>query len=73
MADKLFPPDPQNPENPLPQDPAAPPSAPPDGPSIVQGRGAAFLYPVNIEDEMRRIFSRLLHVGHHRPGPARHP
>src|ERR1039458_5756245 len=56
MADELFPPDPQNPENPTPQDPAAPP---PDGPpsdSTVQGRGAAFLYPVNIEDEMRRSY-----------------
>jgi DNA gyrase subunit A len=61
MADELFPPDPQNPENTLPQDPAAttPPSGgglPPDGPSTVQGRGAAFLYPVNIEDEMRRSY-----------------
>ena len=61
MADELFPPDPQNPENPAPQDPAAttPPSGdgpPPDGPSVVQGRGAAFLYPVNIEDEMRRSY-----------------
>ena len=56
MADELFPPDPQNPENPTPQDPAAPP---PDGPpsdNTVQGRGAAFLYPVNIEDEMRRSY-----------------
>ena len=61
MADELFPPAPQNPENTLPQDPAAttPPSGgglPPDGPSTVQGRGAAFLYPVNIEDEMRRSY-----------------
>ena len=57
MADELFPPDPQNPENPLPHDPAAPPDGPPpDGPNIVQGRGAAFLYPVNIEDEMRRSY-----------------
>jgi DNA gyrase subunit A len=57
MADELFPPDPQNPENPLPHDPAAPPAGPPpDGPNVVQGRGAAFLYPVNIEDEMRRSY-----------------
>jgi DNA gyrase subunit A len=57
MADELFPSDPQNPENSLPQDPAAPPAdPPPDGPSTVQGRGAAFLYPVNIEDEMRRSY-----------------
>ena len=61
MADDLFPEDPKNPENPAPQDPAAttPPSGdgpPPDGPSVVQGRGAAFLYPVNIEDEMRRSY-----------------
>ncbi|MGD0888157.1 MAG: DNA gyrase subunit A [Acidobacteriaceae bacterium] len=61
MADDLFPPNPENPENPAPQDPAAttPPSGdapPPDGPSVVQGRGAAFLYPVNIEDEMRRSY-----------------
>jgi DNA gyrase subunit A len=55
MADELFPPDPQNPENSLPHDPSAPPP-PPDGPSTVQGRGAAFLYPVNIEDEMRRSY-----------------
>ena len=57
MADELFPPDPQNPENSLPQDPSVPPSGPPpDGPNIVQGRGAAFLSPVNIEDEMRRSY-----------------
>jgi DNA gyrase subunit A len=57
MADELFPPDPQNHENSLPQDPAAPPDGPPpDGPNIVQGRGAAFLSPVNIEDEMRRSY-----------------
>src|SRR5208283_2174661 len=57
MADNLFPDDPKNPENSLPHDPAAPPDGPPpDGPNIVQGRGAAFLYPVNIEDEMRRSY-----------------
>jgi len=58
MADNLFPDDPQNPENSLPHDPSAPPP-PPDGPpgeTTVQGRGAAFLYPVNIEDEMRRSY-----------------
>ena len=56
--------DEQNPELPLgppsPQDAGsnAPPPAggPPDGPSTVQGRGAAFLLPVNIEDEMRRSY-----------------
>jgi DNA gyrase subunit A len=57
--------DDQNPELPLtppdPQDAAsnAPPPAgsPPDTPgSTVQGRGAAFLYPINIEDEMRRSY-----------------
>jgi DNA gyrase subunit A len=58
MADNLFPDDPKNPENSLPHDPSAPPP-PPDGPpgdTTVQGRGAAFLYPVNIEDEMRRSY-----------------
>ncbi|HMH14757.1 MAG TPA: DNA gyrase subunit A [Edaphobacter sp.] len=56
--------DDQNPELPLdppsPQDAGsnAPPPAgsPPDGGSTVQGRGAAFLFPVNIEDEMRRSY-----------------
>ncbi len=56
--------DEQNPELPLgppsPQDAGSnsPPPAggPPDGPSTVQGRGAAFLLPVNIEDEMRRSY-----------------
>jgi DNA gyrase subunit A len=56
--------DDQNPE--LPLDPPSPQNAgsnspppagsPPDGPSTVQGRGAAFLFPVNIEDEMRRSY-----------------
>jgi DNA gyrase subunit A len=57
MADDLFPEDPQNPS---PQDANSnnPPPAggPPDGPSSVQGRGAAFMIPVNIEDEMRRSY-----------------
>src|ERR1035437_695493 len=54
MADDLFPEDPKNPENP--SSPDAPPPPPPDNPSNVHGRGAAFLYPVNIEDEMRRSY-----------------
>jgi len=70
MADELFPDDPQNPANPLipsPQDANSndppPAGAPPDGGgagggggSNVQGRGAAFMFPVNIEDEMRRSY-----------------
>jgi DNA gyrase subunit A len=70
MADELFPDDPQNPANPLipnPQDANSndppPVGAPPDGGgagggggSNVQGRGAAFMFPVNIEDEMRRSY-----------------
>ena len=60
MADDLFPDDPKNPENPAPQDANSntppPAGAPPDGPSTVQGRGAAFMLPVNIEDEMRRSY-----------------
>ncbi len=62
MADELFPDDPKNPEIPSPQDANSnnppPAGAPPDGPpgSTVQGRGAAFLFPVNIEDEMRRSY-----------------
>ncbi|HEX4650424.1 MAG TPA: DNA gyrase subunit A, partial [Granulicella sp.] len=57
--------DDQNPELPLtppdPQDAASnnppPAGSPPDTPgSTVQGRGAAFLYPINIEDEMRRSY-----------------
>jgi DNA gyrase subunit A len=59
MADDLFPKDPQDPS---PQDANSnnppPAGSPPDGPppSTVQGRGAAFLLPVNIEDEMRRSY-----------------
>ncbi|WP_213807543.1 DNA gyrase subunit A [Granulicella sp. dw_53] len=62
MADDLFPEDPKNPEVPSPQDAAsnAPPPAgsPPDGPpgSTVQGRGAAFMLSINIEEEMRRSY-----------------
>jgi DNA gyrase subunit A len=60
MADDLFPEDPKNPEIPSPQDASsnAPPPAgsPPDGGNNVQGRGAAFLYPINIEEEMRRSY-----------------
>jgi DNA gyrase subunit A len=61
MADDLFP---EDPNTPSPQDansnnppPAGtPPDGPPNGGSNVQGRGAAFLFPVNIEDEMRRSY-----------------
>jgi DNA gyrase subunit A len=59
MADDLFP---NDPETPSPQDANSnnppPAGSPPDGPppSTVQGRGAAFLLPVNIEDEMRRSY-----------------
>src|SRR6202521_3209126 len=62
MADELFPDDPKNPEIPSPQDANSnnppPAGSPPDGPpgSTVQGRGAAFMLPVNIEDEMRRSY-----------------
>ena len=62
MADDLFPEDPKNPEIPNPQDANSntppPAGAPPDGPpeSTVHGRGAAFMIPVNIEDEMRRSY-----------------
>src|SRR5450755_2428142 len=60
MADDLFP---EDPKNPSPQDansnnppPAgSPPDVPPGG-NNVQGRGAAFMIPVNIEDEMRRSY-----------------
>ena len=52
MADDLFPTDPNDPIDPT--NPSTPP--PPDGPAVVQGRGAKFLYPVNIEDEMRRSY-----------------
>ena len=57
MADELF-----DPQKPSPQDANSnnPPPAgtPPDGPpsSTVLGPGAAFLVPVNIEDEMRRSY-----------------
>src|ERR1035437_302867 len=57
MADELFP---EDPKNPSPQDANSnnppPAGSPPDGPpagSNVHGRGAAFMLPVNIEDEMR--------------------
>src|SRR5271155_5460375 len=57
MADDLFP---EDPKTPSPQDAAsnAPPPAgtPPDGGNNILGRGAAFLYPINIEDEMRRSY-----------------
>jgi DNA gyrase subunit A len=60
MADDLFPEDPKNPSDPSPQDANSntppPAGAPPDNPSNVHGRGAAFLLPVNIEDEMRRSY-----------------
>ncbi|MGA1983513.1 MAG: DNA gyrase subunit A [Acidobacteriaceae bacterium] len=62
MADNLFPDDPKNPSDPNPQDANSntppPAGSPPDGPpnSTVQGRGAAFMLPVNIEDEMRRSY-----------------
>ena len=49
--------DDQNPQLPLGSDPEnsnTPPTPP--GDSTVQGRGAAFLLPVNIEDEMRRSY-----------------
>ncbi|HWB33393.1 MAG TPA: DNA gyrase subunit A [Acidobacteriaceae bacterium] len=59
MADELFPDDPNKPS---PQDANSnnppPAGSPPDGPpgSSVPGPGAAFLLPVNIEDEMRRSY-----------------
>src|SRR5579863_7200011 len=59
MADDLFP---EDPKNPSPQDANSnnppPAGSPPDGPpgNNVQGRGAAFMLPVNIEDEMRRSY-----------------
>ena len=62
MADDLFPQDPKNPEIPSPQDANSnnppPAGSPPDGPpgDNVRGRGAAFLYPINIEEEMRRSY-----------------
>ena len=57
MADDLFPQDPKNPSAPSPQDANSnnpPPATPPDGPSTVQGRGAAFMLSINIEEEMRQ-------------------
>src|ERR1700710_1804235 len=60
MADDLFPHDPTNPEIPSPQDANSntPPPAgtPPDGGNNVQGRGAAFMLSINIEEEMRRSY-----------------
>jgi DNA gyrase subunit A len=60
MADDLFPQDPKNPEVPSPQDANSnnppPAGSPPDGPSTVQGRGAAFMLSINIEEEMRRSY-----------------
>jgi DNA gyrase subunit A len=62
MADDLFPQDPKNPGIPSPQDANSnnppPAGSPPDGPpgGSVPGRGAAFLYPINIEEEMRRSY-----------------
>src|ERR1700678_3367225 len=47
--------DDQNPE--LPLTPPPPAGSPPDGPfSTVQGRGAAFMLSINIEEEMRRSY-----------------
>src|SRR5271163_4330968 len=60
MADDLFPQDPKNPNAPSPQDANSnnppPAGSPPDGPSTVQGRGAAFMLSINIEEEMRRSY-----------------
>ncbi|WP_158942295.1 DNA gyrase subunit A [Granulicella sp. S190] len=60
MADDLFPQDPKNPEVPSPQDANSnnppPAGSPPDGPSTVQGRGAAFMLSINIEEEMRKSY-----------------
>ena len=60
MADDLFPHDPTNPEIPSPQDANSntppPAGSPPDGPNTVQGRGAAVMLSINIEDEMRRSY-----------------
>src|ERR1700733_10662338 len=59
MADDLFPQDPKNPNAPSPQDANSnnppPAGSPPDG-STVQGRGAAFMLSINIEEEMRRSY-----------------
>ena len=60
MADDLFPQDPKNIPSPQDANSNNPPPAgsPPDGPpgDNVRGRGAAFLYPINIEEEMRRSY-----------------
>src|SRR5271154_5391610 len=62
MADDLFPQDPKNTDIPSPQDANSnnppPAGSPPDGPpgGNILGRGAAFLYPINIEEEMRRSY-----------------
>jgi DNA gyrase subunit A len=58
MADELFPDDPTTPPSPQDANSNTPPAAgsPPDGPAGVQGPGAAFLYPINIEEEMRRSY-----------------
>jgi DNA gyrase subunit A len=57
MADDLFPEDPNNPSSQDANSNNPPPAgSPPDGPSNVQGRGAAFMIQVNIEDEMRRSY-----------------
>jgi DNA gyrase subunit A len=62
MADDLFPQDPKNPDSPSSQDANSnnppPAGSPPDGPpsSTVQGRGAAFMLSINIEEEMRRSY-----------------
>ncbi|MDP9039289.1 MAG: DNA gyrase subunit A [Acidobacteriota bacterium] len=60
MADELFPDGPADPNTPSPQDANSntppPAGSPPDGPAGVQGPGAAFLYPINIEEEMRRSY-----------------
>src|SRR6202046_1319072 len=58
MADDLFPQDPNNPPSPQDANSNNPPPAgsPPDGSSTVQGRGAAFMLSINIEEEMRRSY-----------------
>ena len=60
MADDLFPEDPKNPDSPSPQgagsNPPPPAGTPPDSGSNVQGRGAAFMLSINIEEEMRRSY-----------------
>src|ERR1700733_13175597 len=59
MADDLFPQDPKNPNAPSPQDANSnnpPPAGTPPGGNNVQGRGAAFMLSINIEEEMRRSY-----------------